>query len=516
MDKNRKKYCWKRIGVGLVLLVLMAGPIGVFFHFNGIRLSPEAMDNAQLARNIARGRGFVTGVIRPASRFFNENISGQPDLYQPPLPSLLLAAGFRVFGPSDRVVVLWALLLFWLAGLLGVSLLRRVWGIGGALLGAALYFTNASLLNAVRSGDPSLPASLIFITLLVFIYRSENTLGSFLAAGLLCGAGYLSSYSLFWFGLLPLIWLVFSYRSEAGEGSVRKNLSALAAGFILPLLWWWWRSGYLLPPLRAAEYKMFTGLFPADSLLRETGRELFGRSAGLKTLIRKWWQGGETVYGRLLFFTGSFAVVFFYLALLLPFADRKWSRIRYFIFGALLLGAGQFVFFARRGDDIRFLVPAAIPLATAAFIFILEKMKPARGIARCLLIVVFVGLNLIPAVDQLRISRPPADSTRYNCLRMGDWIPAGEGIVTDQPEAVAWYGDRLALWLPAEAVAPMGFRYLYLTAAAADYPPVRTGKRVVVWPRVYQAGARSTLWEVEEFIPLPGDQFLCRIAGARD
>jgi len=517
MDE-RKKYWRRRIGAGLVLAGLMAVPVGVSYHFNGIRLSPEAMDNAQLARNVARGRGLVTGVIRPASLLFHEDISAHPDLYRPPLPALILAAAFRVFGASDRVVSLWALLLFWVDGLLAVFLARRALGSGGAFLSAALYFTNASLLDSVLQGDPYLLASLVFLVLLFFLYRTDNAPVSSLAAGLLCGAGYLSSGGWFWFGAAALAGVYYFFRAAEGERFDLKRVSALIAGFLLPALFWWGRNlaagGFLVSPLRSAEYRMFTSSFPGDSLLRETVREVFTRGVGMKTLILKWWQGGESVYESLLFFTGSFAVVFFWPALFLPFPDRKWSRLRYFIFGCLVLGVAQFVVFARQAGDIRFLVPTAIPLAAAAFLFILEKMDPPRRIPRRWLIGLLIGLSLVPAVDQLRISRSPQDPTRQNCLRLRDRIPAGEGVVADRPEAAAWYGDRPALWLPAEAGVPAGFRYLYLTPEAEDYPPVRRGNRAFSWPMVYRARGLSPYWEVEEYIPLPGDQFFCRIVPA--
>ncbi len=515
MNKTRNNFGLKRLGVGLLLLGLMAGPIGLSLHFNGIWLSPEAMDCAQLARNISRGRGFVTGVIRPASLLYNENIAGHPDLYQPPLPAVLLGAGFRIFGASDRVVVLWSLILFWITGLLVFLLLRRTWGPGGAFLGAALYFTNALLLNSVRQGDPSLLPSLLFILLLLSLARSDNSPVAWLISGLLCGFGYLSSSGIFWIGAFLLAGLHYSFPVIPGKSISGKKVSALLAGFVCPLLFWWGRNlaagGFAFSPLRAAEYRMLTSLFPGDSLLRETSREIFGRAAGVKTLILKWWQGGESAYGRLLFLTGSFAAVFFYLALLLPFSDRKWSRLRYFIFGSLLLGIGQYVIFSRRTEDIRFLVPAALVLATGAFLFIVGKLGPSRSLYRTVATGLFIGLNLIPAVDQLRLSRAPVNYTRINCLGMRGQVPAGEVVITDQPEAVAWYGERAALWLPVEFETMAGLGYLYLTPAADSYPPLRGGDRVVSWPLVYRTRGRSTLWEAGDLVPLSGNQFLCRI-----
>ncbi len=516
MEKLRETIPWRRISGGILLIVMMVTPIAVSFHFNGIRLSPEAMDNAQLARNIARGRGFVTGVIRPASRLFAGSGPRHPDLYQPPLPALGLSAAFRIFGASDPVVAIWSLVLFWVTGLLAFSLVRRVWSAGAAFLCAALYFTNALSLNAVQQGDPSLLGSLIFIGLLSFLSRTRITPVSGLAGGLFCALGYLSTSSPFWIGTWLLVGGFYCFRAKPGARLDHKGIFALVAGFILPLLFCWGRNilvgGYLFSPLRAAEYKMFTSIFPGDSLLRETGREIFSQVPGGKALLGKWWQGGELLYDRLLYFTGSFAVVFFWPALLLPFSNRKFSRIRYLVFGCLLLAAGQFVVFARRIEDIRLLIPAAMPLAAVAFLFLLEKIGPAGKLSGRLALGLLIGLNLLPAIDRLQISHSPPDPVRHNCLRISGLVPRGAGIITDQPEAVAWYADRSAWWLPAEIEEGVeGFDYLYLTPAVVGYPPLREGGRVVIWPRVFQARGRSPFWEAEDFSPLPGGHFLCRM-----
>ena len=59
---------WARRIRGLVLLLLIAS-LGLVYNLNLTQnfTSPEAMDAAQLARNIAEGRGYTTRFIRPLS-----------------------------------------------------------------------------------------------------------------------------------------------------------------------------------------------------------------------------------------------------------------------------------------------------------------------------------------------------------------------------------------------------------------------------------------------------------------
>lgn len=143
-------------------------PIWLWFHFNGITLSPEAMDCGQLARNIARGKGFTTNFIRPSSLLFIERISVHPELYNPPLYSWLLSLIFRIAGSSDKVVVLFSLSLFWITGVLIVLLARKIFNPLTALISAVIYFTNAILLDNVIKSSPVLLGSLLLVSLLFY------------------------------------------------------------------------------------------------------------------------------------------------------------------------------------------------------------------------------------------------------------------------------------------------------------------------------------------------------------
>ncbi|MDP6337955.1 MAG: hypothetical protein QF562_05285, partial [Verrucomicrobiota bacterium] len=90
----------------LVLLLLLAG-FALIYHLNFTRnfTAPEAMDVAQLARNISEGNGFETQFIRPVAVDMlrqTGNVPGEelktsfPDVTHPPLYPLLLAAWMKV------------------------------------------------------------------------------------------------------------------------------------------------------------------------------------------------------------------------------------------------------------------------------------------------------------------------------------------------------------------------------------------------------------------------------------
>jgi hypothetical protein len=90
---------WRR-----VILFLL---VGSFFSFYGLReyknlSNPEAMDMAQLARNISLGRGYVTDYLRISSLTIvkdqtggDAKIGSHPDIVNPPLYPVLLAGAFK-------------------------------------------------------------------------------------------------------------------------------------------------------------------------------------------------------------------------------------------------------------------------------------------------------------------------------------------------------------------------------------------------------------------------------------
>ena len=257
---------------------------------------------------------------------------------------------------------------------------------------------------------------------------------------------------------------------------------------------------------------MFTAIFPGSSLLRETDLQIFGRLPSLKQLLFKWGEGSEFVYSRLLIITGSFLALFFWIALITPFTDRRWSRIRFFLFGCLFMGICRYIICGRRIDDINIVIPVAILAGTAAFVVIRGK---SRKLFRHTMLMVFLGLNLFPFFDKLQftaISYPP---TINNLIRIRRQVPKGEVIISDLPWAVAWYAERKSVWLPSdpEGVSALLVRfpeikYIYLTPETNRY---RSSASRISWAEIYRNRTCSQLWKAEEIIAFPHGQFFTRI-----
>src|SRR5437870_4102109 len=90
---------WVVVVLGAAVLSL----VYTLWQFRGLE-KREAIDMAQLARNISRGQGYTTSLVRPVSLWHlrtyradhDPMFEHHPDLYNPPLYPLMLAGIFRL------------------------------------------------------------------------------------------------------------------------------------------------------------------------------------------------------------------------------------------------------------------------------------------------------------------------------------------------------------------------------------------------------------------------------------
>ncbi len=137
----------------VVPLILMLVVVGAKFKPQGL-LDPGSLDRAQLARHLADGHGYITSVIRPLSVGFHAaDPQAHPDLYNPPLHPLLLAAFFKVAGATDLAVAGFGAMLWVLSVWLTFFLARKWFGLRTAWLAAALYTLNVTALTAALQGS---------------------------------------------------------------------------------------------------------------------------------------------------------------------------------------------------------------------------------------------------------------------------------------------------------------------------------------------------------------------------
>jgi 4-amino-4-deoxy-L-arabinose transferase-like glycosyltransferase len=137
----------------------------VFLAVYGIRfrelVDPSAMQEAQLARELAEGHGYTTKVLTPLDLYFDRTVRGRVEVATPPLGPLVLALFFRVFGASDGIAALASGVAYALSVVAAWALGRRLAGPAVGWLAAALYGLSATATALSISGTAAALATLL-------------------------------------------------------------------------------------------------------------------------------------------------------------------------------------------------------------------------------------------------------------------------------------------------------------------------------------------------------------------
>jgi len=381
---------WAKRIRGLVLLLLI-GSLGLVYYLNLTRsfTAPEAMDAAQLARNIAEGRGYTTQFIRPLSLDILrqqgavsdvELRSKFPDITNPPVYPMLLAALMKVlpfefeidlqkaneFERYQPEFLIWLLnqALFFVALIqvfrLGEKLFDQpvAWCAALVFLGTELYWKFST------SGLPTMLLLVLFLALARTLVRLEEQgndgvalgggwfAGMALWAGALAGLGGLTRYGFAWVILPVLVYLGWFMGRHRG-----RTVAMALLGFLLVMSPWLVRnaqlSGNLFGTAGLALYSQ-TDTFPEDTLERTlfyepsdapvNGQdeikvkvadhvELWEIENKLKRNLR------HLLVHELPQFSGSWFAVVCLVGLVVPFRNRSLRRLRFFLLMTLAVFA---------------------------------------------------------------------------------------------------------------------------------------------------------------------------------
>lgn len=484
-----------RIVRGVMITLLVLGLMGGYTYreFQGLR-HPEAMDHAQVARNLSLGRGFQTRVIRPLGlwqvRRHYENRTGQRipletlttlalhsrETLTPPVYPVLVSLPFRAlrgvfqqafivpadpyrpggFKPELLVLVPIGLICTLLSAILVFRIARRLLDRRAAWLAFILILmTNAMWANAV-SGRNIAFLGLVF-TATLFLMIVAETLhaerrrgflkwGCLTAAAFLAGVGFLTRYS---YGLvmLPLLgWGILGFPGRRAHVPLWMTLIFL--GLAVPWCAWIWRGTG--NPFGLAPYQVFLdlGAHPEDFVLRTL---MFDpATVTLSQVARKVLTNArEFLTGRLLLIGGSFVASIFVLSLLHRYRRPALRRLYATAWAALLLFAMAECFTRPADDGLLLVVFPVMTLFAAAFYFVmLDRMGITLQVVRAVITVFFVAVNAAVLALTLILPRTAIPYPPYwpPVIRfLGETLQPGEAMMADIPEGVAWYGDRRAV-----------------------------------------------------------------------
>src|SRR5438445_1263538 len=490
--------------VRLVLAILALLTLTAVYDWREYRnfSATEAMDAAQLDRNMDEGKGYTTEFIRPLSIHLVEERqmklhqrtndfallrSGHPDLASPPVYPVILAGLMKVL-PFDYQIteqniahgsVLFryqpeVLICFFNQALFLVvvfqvfRLARRLFDAPVAWLSTLVLAGSDLFWRFSVSGFSTMLLEVIFLGLvwcLVFMEQAsrEPQRGGVwfvmmaMLAGALVGLGALTRYSFGWLIVPVLAFFAFYFAKR------RVVLCLVALGALVGVLSPWLARNYNWSGtlFGTAGYAVVedTPQFPADRLERSLKPDLtdvtFGDYARkLAVNVAGMFQNELPKLG------GSWLTAFFLAGLLVPFVSQALGRLRIFLLASLfVLTVVQALGRTHLSADspainsenlLILLAPLVFIYGAGMYSLLLDQLNLPFPQLRHLVTGSLVALACAPLIFTLLPPRefPLAYPPYYPpwIQQFGRWMSKDELVMSDMPWAMAWYGQRQSVW----------------------------------------------------------------------
>lgn len=486
----------------VVLFALFLALVYSATEFRGLSRR-EAMDQAQIARNLARGEGFTTYVIRPLSIWHLRNFSkdrdprilDHPDLYHGPLYPAVLAGLFRLFpvtlfefkpgelvyAPERWVIVPFGQLCMLLSIVLIYFWARQMFD-GRVALTAGLLLLGADALWRFSITGLNLNLLLpLFLLSLYGLHRADYLLGAANAlsrpgpavwawlglSAVTLGLCFLTRYVTVAL-LVPFTWYV--VRILRGRGAVWGATAYVVVSLAILSPWLvrnWQVCGH---PFGIAHYDIGrnTGVFSGDLLPRSLDPASEGQlseSRSVPRIVSRMFSDTRRLLFVWLPTVGPWLLLgIFATGVMYRFRRDDVVRLRYVTIGTLitLTIAGSLSGSSSErdlasdltGDNLLWLLVPLITMYAVAFFYLLLDRIPFRfPLTRGLAIGTFAFLNVLPLIYTLMPPRkgnfeyPPYMPPVTHAV--AQWFDKQEIGCSDLPWAMAWYGDRRCVWLPA-------------------------------------------------------------------
>ncbi|HVM59421.1 MAG TPA: glycosyltransferase family 39 protein [Verrucomicrobiae bacterium] len=561
-----------------VLLILLAGMLSLLYtgaQFYGFD-KRESMDMAQVARNIAQGHGFTTYVIRPLSLWELERtgwdiqkkdarvrlIINHPDIYNPPLYPYALAGLFRMLPPrlftydqSEHVYLpeRWAVLPFDQLCLFACVLLVFVWARQlfdrrVAIMATWLMLFSDTLWSYAISG---LPTNLLMLLLLLAMYclfiadrRLNPAAPSEGAPAPAAGTGWAAVCVVVSAGLLGLCFLtrylaafflipMVIYVMRIHRGWMAAVWAAIYVAVFAVVITPWLVHNHRVSgsALGIARYELVdrSGTFLGETLPRSYNPD-FEHAYSVGAIWTKFLTNLRVVLVRDLRLIGTdFLILFFGVGILYGFRRRDVLRLRGLVLGMLsvaiiamsVIGSDP----ERRNPEVYggnllvLLLPIVAIYGTAFFFLLLDHIPFRIKLTQYVAIGGFVLLNVAPMIFSLLSPRqglfpyPPYIAPVERAV--AGYFESTALACSDLPWAVAWHGERRAVWLPTtmddfyqihDFVAPNGFQFMMLTPYVIDArPQTEVAKGEFKGWETFLRGQLPASFPLKAYSPLPPD-----------
>lgn len=476
--------------------------------------APAAMDAAQLAHNIERGRGYTTDFIRPLSIYLtmkqghnapdkdparlNED---HPDISNPPVYPVVLAglmkilpfhfdAGLKAKGdfwsvPDSKVpggrrgvryqpdflIALFNQFLFVVALFLVFFWARRVFDLSVARLSIVLLLGAEVLWRFSVSGLSTMLLLVIFMALIwcLTLWEGETrepkwgmkglVVLSFVA-GAIAGIGGLTQYA-FMAMIVPVVLFLGVF---GGPRRLLYCIAALVAFGIVVAPWIARNYAVSGTAFGTASYNVIEWFYPGFHLQRSLQPDL--PHFTLVAYLNKLMTNLMPVFQDDLFkMSGGWVCAFFVVGLLVGFRNPALRRMRYFVVGCVVtlaiaeaLARTQLASETPEVNSENMLVllgPIIAVFGVGLFYVLLDGIKFPFPEMRYVTIAVFALILLVPMLFTL-VARGKGPVVyppyRPDLIQVSSgYMKEDELIMSDIPWAVAWYGDRQSIWLTLNA-----------------------------------------------------------------
>ena len=486
MGAGKRYISWIVAVVGFIAVAVVYD----FFCFHNMN-NPEAMDAAQLARNIAQGKGFETHYVRPFSMYLTREHradrspllkQAHTDISNPPVYPLVLAPllaitpapkdlatvkNFSIYSPDLFIAILnqallglGALLVFRLA--LGWFDKSVAWMSAVLFVMTELYWRfSVSGLSTILLMD----LMLVLAWLMARFERAGRENASmarmvFLAAaiGVITAVTMLTRYSFGWLLLPVLIFVAIcgAQRRMALTAVVFLVFAAVSAPWLIRNIT---SSGWAFGTATFAPLAD-THFFPSDTLERSLAPQFQGlpgfKGRLFSAVVQKCIVNmREIVTAQIPRLGGSWLWAFFLVGLLVRFQNVGLSRLRWFVTGAIVLmvpiqacSSTHLSAEIPQVNSENLLVvfsPMALIFGVGLFWVLFDSWQAPTISLRYGGLAVFICVISLPMLMLLAPPRPGTISPPYyppRIQQISHYLSEKELLMSDIPWAVAWYGER--------------------------------------------------------------------------
>ncbi len=483
-----------RVLAAILGFVAVAGLVDALAYPGLCFTSEEAMENAQLARNISRGKGYTTESVRPLAAYLigreaNPGEAGRvlrkpvPDVSNAPVYPVLLAGLMSVlhfdyvaddnqdwYFTPDRWIGLFNQFGLFLSAVLLYCIAKRLFDGRVAWMSAALFTCTNLYWRFTFSGVSTSWLIVIFLVGVMGMIRFQQrrladkagwgTLGLAAWIGAAMGLAALTRYAMAWM-IIPV--LIFMSRSG---GAGRAKYATVAVIAFLAVLGPWVARNIILTgtAFGTAGYAVLdqTGPFFGDALERSFDPTAAVHHISPLEVVDKFLAHGQEIWrSELTRMGGSWISSFFLVGLFIPFRNVALGRFRIFVLISVALlfvlqATGQTHLSSDSPDFnsenlLVIVAPLVFVFGVALFYTLLDQLHIVEMDARGAIVGAFVLVSCAPLAMAMLHGYFPDPETPYSpphIQRVAKLMRPDEFMISDVPGAVAWYGDRTCGWLP--------------------------------------------------------------------